>query len=135
MAAKAAAIPKAMPTDAGTRPHNVSAERQAVTMTAMFRYIEDANRAYGTPLSNYPFAASGEFIDPDQLPLDTCNRTDQYIWAVLRARNSPEIIRDNFTTLVVPNLATERGIIQCGAAEVIWFLRGWNFYERRPDGE
>ena len=134
-AAKAAAIPKAMPTDADTRPNNVSAERQAVTMTSMFRYIEDANRAYGTPLSNYPFAATGEFIDPDQLPLNSYNRTDQYVWAVLRARNSPEIIRDNFTTLVIPNLATERGIIQCGAAEVIWFLRGWNFYERRPDGE
>ena len=38
-AAKAAAIPKAMPTDADTRPNNVSAERQAVTMTSMFRYI------------------------------------------------------------------------------------------------
>ena len=133
--AKAAAIPKAMPTDADTRPNNVSAERQAVTMTSMFRYIEDANREYGTPLSNYPFAEMGEYIDPQHLPLNSFNRTDQYVWAVLRARNSPEIIRDNYTCLVIPNLSTERGFVQCGAAEVTWFLRGWNFYERRPDGE
>ena len=42
-------IPKAMPTDANTRPNVVSAERQARTMRNMFSIIEEANRDYGTP--------------------------------------------------------------------------------------
>ena len=134
-AARTTIIPKAMPTDADTRPNNVSAERQAITMTTMFRYIDEAHREYGTPLSNYPYAEQGEYIDPAHLPLNSFNRIDLYVWAVLRARNSPEIIRDNFTCLVIPHLGTERGFIQCGAAEVTWFLRGWNFYERGFDGQ
>ena len=134
-AARTTIIPKAMPTDADTRPNNVSAERQAITMTTMFRYIDEAHREYETPLSNYPYAEQGEYIDPAHLPLNSFNRIGLYVWAVLRARNSPEIIRDNFTCLVIPHLGTERGFIQCGAAEVTWFLRGWNLYERGFDGQ
>ena len=134
-AARNIVIPKAMPTDADTWPNNVSAERQAITMRTMFQYIDEAHREYGTPLSNYPCAEQGEYIDPEELPLNSFNRADQYVWAVLRARNSPEIIRDNFTCLVLPHLNTERGFIQCGQAEVMWFLRGWNFYERDSTGQ
>ena len=123
------------PTNADTRPNNVSAERQAITMRTMFRNIEEAHRDYGSPLSNYPYAEQGEYIDPGVLPLNSFNRVDQYVWAVLRARNSPEIIRDNFTCLVLPHLNTERGFIQCGQADVMWFLRGWNFYERDSNGQ
>ena len=136
-AAKAAApviIPKAMPTDADTRPNNVDASRQATAMTDMFRIIQEAHDNFGTPLSSYPNSNAGDRIDPAVLPLNNYNRVDQYVWAVLRARNSPEIIRNDFVALVLPNVNTRRGFVQCGAAEVIWFLRGWNFYERDAAG-
>ena len=60
-------------------------------------------------MSSYPNSQRGDFIDPAALPLNSYNRVDQYIWAVLRARNSPEIIRDDFTCLVLPNVNTPRG--------------------------
>ena len=99
-------------------------------MTGMFRIIEEAHRFFGAPTSSYPRSCQGDLIDPAVLPLNNFNRVDLYVLAVLQARNAPEISRDDFTCLVLPHLGTPRGFIQCGHAEVIWFLPGSNFYER-----
>ena len=119
-------IPKACPTDADTRPNNVTPARQACALTMMFRMIQD-HRMYGTRLSNS--------FDPHSVLPAEYDRVDAYIWAALCARNSVSTIRDDYTHLVVPWANCPNGFVQAGSHEVIWFLRGWNHYLQDDDGE
>ena len=71
-------------------------------MTEMFRMIQDVHELYGIRLSHYPMTQYGGTFDPYSVLPDGYDWGDPYIWAVLRARNSVSIIRDDYTNLVVP---------------------------------